>query len=81
MFAAPDCSSIDAVLDYLKISNVMAFIWPATGEITVEDDILMSTLLAHGLAATVHFVPGLSTAVTKHKEVIRKNVTKLITNW
>ncbi|VDK70088.1 unnamed protein product [Litomosoides sigmodontis] len=82
MFAAPNCSDTDAVLDYLKISDVIAFIWPATGEITAEDDILMSTILAHGLAATVHFVPGLSTAVTtKHKEVIRKNVAKLITNW
>uniref|UniRef100_A0A0R3RS24 Pre-rRNA-processing protein TSR1 homolog n=1 Tax=Elaeophora elaphi TaxID=1147741 RepID=A0A0R3RS24_9BILA len=80
VFAAPDCSSTDVVLDYVKVSDVIAFIWPADGEITAEDDILMSTLLAHGLSVTIHFVPGLS-ATTKQKEIIRKNVSKLITNW
>lgn len=82
VFAAPDCSNTDAVLDYVKVSDVIAFIWPAYGEITAEDNILMSTLLAHGLSVTVHFVPGLGTiATTKQKEIMRKNVIKLITNW
>ncbi|VDM19653.1 unnamed protein product [Wuchereria bancrofti] len=82
VFTAPDCSNINDVLDYVKISDVIAFIWPSNGEITTEHDILMSTLLAHGLSVAVHFVPGLcATATTKQKEIIRKNVTKLIANW
>ncbi|VDK56150.1 unnamed protein product [Gongylonema pulchrum] len=55
--------------------------WPSDGEIVQEEDILLSTLLAHGLPAAVHFVPGLSsTAVPKLKERVRKNATKLIRN-
>ncbi|OZC11744.1 hypothetical protein X798_00924 [Onchocerca flexuosa] len=82
VFGAPNCANTDVVLDYVKVSDVIAFIWPANAEITTEDDILISTLLAHGLSVTVHFVPGLSTmATTKQKEIARKNVTKLISNW
>lgn len=81
VFASPHCSNTDVVLDYVKVSDVIAFVWPANGEITAEDDILMSTLLAHGLAVTLHFLPGLCTASTTKKKEIRKNVTKLITNW
>ncbi|VBB29208.1 unnamed protein product [Acanthocheilonema viteae] len=82
VFTAPGCSNTDVALDYVKVSDIIAFIWPANGEITAEDDILMSTLLAHGLPVTVHFVPGLGIAeTTKQKEIIRKNVAKLITNW
>ncbi|EFO26325.1 hypothetical protein LOAG_02163 [Loa loa] len=82
VFTAPNYVNTDVILDYVKISDVIAFIWPANGEITVKDDILMSTLLAHGLPVTMHFVPGLcASATTKQKEIIRKNVTKLIANW
>lgn len=70
------------MLDYVKVSDVVTFLWPSNGEVTSEDDILMSTLLAHGLPATCHFVPGLgSTVPAKQKEIARKNVLKLIENW
>ncbi|MCP9261392.1 Pre-rRNA-processing protein TSR1 [Dirofilaria immitis] len=81
VFTAPNCSDIDIVLDYVKISDVIAFIWPSCAEVTEDDSILMSILLALGLSVTVHFVPGLGTMTTKQKEIARKNVTKLIANW
>uniref|UniRef100_A0A915Q0X5 Pre-rRNA-processing protein TSR1 homolog n=1 Tax=Setaria digitata TaxID=48799 RepID=A0A915Q0X5_9BILA len=84
VFATPDCSNTDVILSYLKVSDVIAFIWPSTGEITAKNDILMSTILAHGLPVTIHFVPGLGTTATgtaKQKEIIIKNVTKMIKNW
>ncbi|VDM95713.1 unnamed protein product [Thelazia callipaeda] len=82
VFTAPLLFCTDVVLNYLKIADVVVFIWPSNCEITTENDILISTLLSYGLPTTMHFVPKLgAVTIPKQKENIRKNVSKMIANW
>lgn len=82
MFTCPDQSSVEDVLDYVKVSDLVAFAWPLDGEVSAEQELVMSCLLSHGLPTTMHFAPGLAALSTpKSKENARKNVQKLIDRW
>uniref|UniRef100_A0A915A692 Pre-rRNA-processing protein TSR1 homolog n=1 Tax=Parascaris univalens TaxID=6257 RepID=A0A915A692_PARUN len=82
VFTCPDQSSLENVLDYVKVSDLVAFAWPLDGEVSAEQELFMSCLLSHGLPTTMHFAPGLAALPTaKSKENARKNVQKLIDRW
>ncbi|VDK49588.1 unnamed protein product [Anisakis simplex] len=82
MFLSANGKNVNEILDMIKVSDLIAFIWPLNGEITSEEDLLISCLLSHGLPTSLHFVPALNNLTTpKSKDSARKCVEKLITKW
>lgn len=81
-FTCPNLNRMDDILHSVAGSDVVAFIWPLSGEITTDNETLMSMLLSYGIPATLHFIPGIATiSAQKQKEAARKNVQKLIDRW
>ncbi|VDN59125.1 unnamed protein product [Dracunculus medinensis] len=83
MFAVVDYNNFNDLLCCIKVSDVVAFLWPLNEiELNEKEEQFMSALLSHGLPSVINFVPGLGTLKTpKDKEVARKNIQNLIFKW
>ncbi|KAK6047268.1 hypothetical protein COOONC_15223, partial [Cooperia oncophora] len=44
----PDPKKVDDVLDCIKVSDVVCFLWPTDGELSDEDRLLLTIIKAHG---------------------------------
>lgn len=63
-------------------SDVMAFLWPLSGEISEELSTILNVVSHYGLPTTLHFLPGLNTLKKpKLKEHARNVVRKLMIKW
>ncbi|KAI1727652.1 pre-rRNA-processing protein TSR1 like protein [Ditylenchus destructor] len=79
-FVAPNQTSVDAVLNSAKISDVLMFLWPLSDEISEDSELLMSMLLAQGLPTALHMIQGLP-ANGKQRDGLRKSLTKSMEKW
>lgn len=77
---APNQTSVDAVLNSAKISDVLLFLWPLSDEISEDCELLMTMLLAQGLPTALHMVQGLP-ANGKQRDGLRKSLTKSMEKW
>ncbi|KAL6735181.1 hypothetical protein Aduo_005646 [Ancylostoma duodenale] len=78
-FISADLSKLDYVLDSVKVSDVVCFLWPVQNQLSDEEHLLLTVLKAHGLPSFVNVAPHLgSVPVGKKREDARKNVQSLI---
>ncbi|RCN38444.1 AARP2CN domain protein [Ancylostoma caninum] len=78
-FISADLSKLDYVLDSVKVSDVVCFLWPLQNQLSDVEHLLLTVLKAHGLPSFVNVAPHLgSVPVGKKKEDARKNVQSLI---
>ncbi|KAK5984046.1 Pre-rRNA-processing protein TSR1 [Trichostrongylus colubriformis] len=76
---APDPKKVDDVLDCIKVSDVVCFLWPSDGELDVEDRLLLTIIKAHGLPSIVNVTPNFNQIpIGKKREDARKHVQSLI---
>ncbi len=63
----------------VQVCECAVLVWPLSGELNDDAQLLLNALMAHGLPTVVNVVHGLSTLTSgKAKEVARKNVTRLL---
>ena len=62
------------------MTDVILFVWPLEEELTEEQDLLMSTILAHGIPASINVVGDIPSK-GKQRDKLRQPVIKLIDNW
>lgn len=90
----PDTSRLDDVLDCLKVSDVLAVVWPLNGEISEWDQLLLSAIKAHGIyiynlfiffpgiPTVINIVPGLTEIQSgKKRDEARKSVQSAVCKW
>ncbi|VDD91053.1 unnamed protein product [Enterobius vermicularis] len=81
-FITPNLSRLNEVLSVSASSDVMAFLWPLSGEISEELSTILNVVSHYGLPTTLHFLPGLNTLKKpKLKEHARNVVRKLMIKW
>ncbi|PIO75356.1 AARP2CN domain protein [Teladorsagia circumcincta] len=77
----PDPAKVDDVLDCIKVSDVVCFLWPTNGELSDEDRLLLTIVKAHGLPSIVNVTPNFAQIpIGKKREDARKHVQSLITD-
>ena len=79
-FICPNPARLEALLDCLKVSDVLMILWPTDGVITEEQRVLLNIILAHGVTTPMHLVAGLPPN-GKQREQMRKAVMKTIDKW
>ncbi|VDK43682.1 unnamed protein product, partial [Cylicostephanus goldi] len=78
-FLTPDLSKYDNVLDSIKVSDVVCFLWPTEAELSEEHHLLLTIVKAHGLPSYVNVAPHLNDIpIGKKREDARKHVQALI---
>ncbi|EGT47609.1 hypothetical protein CAEBREN_23625 [Caenorhabditis brenneri] len=81
-FLTPDKENVDAVLDAIRASDVLCFLWPLSAELSEWDEQLLTIIKAAGLPTIVSVVPGLGgIANHKKKEDVRKGIEFTISKW
>lgn len=81
-FLTPDKDNVDGVLDAIRASDVLCFLWPMSAELSEWDEQLLTIIKANGLPTIVSVVPGLgSIANHKKKEDVRKGIEFIISKW
>ncbi|XGW08045.1 hypothetical protein V3C99_010847 [Haemonchus contortus] len=77
----PDPKRVDDVLDCIKVSDIVCFLWPTDGELNEENRLLLTIIKAHGLPSIVNVTPNFSQIpVGKKREDARKHVQSLVTD-
>jgi hypothetical protein len=79
-FVCPNPLYTDNVLDCLKVSDTVLILWPLDSQLSNANELLMSTMMAHGLPATLHVVSGLPSN-GKLRDHLRKGLGKLLERW
>ncbi|CAJ0606670.1 unnamed protein product [Cylicocyclus nassatus] len=78
-FLTPDLSKHDNVLDSIKVSDVVCFLWPTEAELSEEHHLLLTIVKSHGLPSYVNVAPHLNEIpLGKKREDARKHVQTLI---
>lgn len=78
-FLVPNQWKVDDVLDCIKVSDLVCILWPYDGELSRNDQLLLTIMKAHGLPSVVNIAPGLSNIpIGKRREDARKSVQTLI---
>ncbi|CAB3411233.1 unnamed protein product [Caenorhabditis bovis] len=81
-FSIPKKYEINAVLDSVKVSDVLCILWPINAQITEWDEQLLTMIKANGMPTIINVVPGLGGITQqKKKEDIRKNIESIIIQW
>ncbi|CAI2334771.1 unnamed protein product [Caenorhabditis sp. 36 PRJEB53466] len=81
-FVTPDKGNIDSVLDAIRASDVLCFLWPMSAQLSEWDEQLLTIVKANGLPTIVSVVPGLGgIANHKKKEDVRKGIEFIISKW
>ncbi|VDL85073.1 unnamed protein product [Nippostrongylus brasiliensis] len=77
----PNPAKIDDVLDCIKVSDVVCFLWPTDGELSEENNLLLTIIKAHGLPSIVNVIPNIAQIpVGKKREETRKQAVLAISN-
>uniref|UniRef100_A0A914YDT3 Pre-rRNA-processing protein TSR1 homolog n=1 Tax=Panagrolaimus superbus TaxID=310955 RepID=A0A914YDT3_9BILA len=79
-FVCPLTTHLDNVLDCLKVSDVVLFVWPLEEDLTETQSLLMSTILAHGLPSSINVVGDIPSK-GKQRDQLRHTVLQLIDSW
>ncbi|PAV75178.1 hypothetical protein WR25_25488 [Diploscapter pachys] len=78
-FACPPTSNTDDVLDFVKTSDVVCFVWPLSGQLTQSQLTLVTSIKAQGMPSIVNILPGLTAIQSgKKREEARSSVMKTI---
>uniref|UniRef100_A0A1I7T3P4 Pre-rRNA-processing protein TSR1 homolog n=2 Tax=Caenorhabditis tropicalis TaxID=1561998 RepID=A0A1I7T3P4_9PELO len=81
-FLTPPKEDVDSVLDAIRASDVLCFLWPLSGELSEWDEQLLTIVKAAGLPTIVSVVPGLGGIQNhKKKEDVRKGIEFVIQKW
>ncbi|CAP25030.3 Protein CBR-TAG-151 [Caenorhabditis briggsae] len=81
-FLTPDKENVDSVLDAIRASDVLCFLWPLSAELSEWDEQLLTICKAAGLPTIVSVVPGLGGIQNhKKKEDVRKGIEFTISKW
>lgn len=81
-FITPDKENVDSVLDAIRASDVLCFLWPLSAELSEWDEQLLTIIKANGLPTIVSVVPGLGGITNmKKKEDVRKGIEFTISKW
>lgn len=75
-----ESSSLRAILDSLKVSDILMILWPSEDTINEEAELLLTTLMAQGLPATLHIVTDFPTK-GKQRDQKKKNLEKSMERW
>ncbi|WKX96675.1 hypothetical protein Q1695_012815 [Nippostrongylus brasiliensis] len=77
----PNPAKIDDVLDCIKVSDVVCFLWPTDGELSEENNLLLTIIKAHGLPSIVNVIPNIAQIpIGKKREETRKQAVLAISN-
>ncbi|KAK7067020.1 ribosome biogenesis protein tsr1 [Halocaridina rubra] len=77
-FVIPPVNDLYAILDSLKVSDTVLFIWPSEEELGDAAEMLLSSILAQGLPAPVHVLSSLDDMSVKKRHRAKQNVQKEI---
>ncbi|CAI5440771.1 unnamed protein product [Caenorhabditis angaria] len=81
-FLTPEKENMDAVLDSVRASDILCFLWPMNAELSEWDEQLLTIIKANGMPTIVNVVPGLGGVTSqKKKEDIRKSIESIISQW
>ena len=81
-FLTPDKENVNEVLDAIRASDILCFLWPLSAELSEWDEQLLTVVKAAGLPTIVSVVPGLGgISNVKKKEDVRKGIEFTISKW
>ncbi|CAJ0963382.1 unnamed protein product, partial [Mesorhabditis belari] len=55
-FLSPSTEILEDVLNSLKVTDVVCLVWPMSGELSPKEELLISSMLAHGIPTTINLV-------------------------
>ncbi|CAJ0581771.1 unnamed protein product, partial [Mesorhabditis spiculigera] len=81
-FVTPNPNDIEAVLDSLKVADVVCFVWQVNHELTSQKELLLSLLLAHGMPSPICLVNGMGQiSSAKQRDLAWTNLKKTINRF
>lgn len=75
-----DIDLLRAILDSLKVSDILIILWPSEKIIDEEAEFLLTNIMAQGLPTIIHITMNLSTK-GKQRDLKRKNLEKSMEKW
>ncbi|XP_042877630.1 pre-rRNA-processing protein TSR1 homolog isoform X2 [Penaeus japonicus] len=77
-FIIPPVNDLYAILDSVKVSNTLMLLWPSRDELEDAADLLLSSIMAQALPATVHISASMEDMAHKRKIQMRQRMIKEI---
>ncbi|KAK3858486.1 hypothetical protein Pcinc_035329 [Petrolisthes cinctipes] len=77
-FVIPPVNDLYAILDSVKVSDTVMFVWPAEEELSEVTETIISSILAQGLPTPIHIITGLDNVAQKRQQRARQSITQTI---
>lgn len=77
-FVVPPVNDLYGVLDSVKVSDTVLFIWPGDEDLADPAELLLSCILAQGLPAPIHVISSLEDVAQKKRQRAKQNTIKEI---
>jgi len=75
-----EAHNLSAALNSLKAADILLLVWPANGDISEEQELFLSTIMAYGVPTTMHAVTGLPVN-GKKRDQLRKALQSSMEKW
>jgi len=73
-FVIPPVNDLFAILDSVKVSDTVLFLWPGDEELEEASNLLLSSILSQGLPTPVHAIVGTEELSSKKKASAKQSV-------
>lgn len=77
-FIIPPVNDLYAILDSVKVSNTLMLLWPPRDEVEDAAELVLSSIMAQALPATIHIAASMDDMAHKRKMQMRQRVVKEI---